>query len=499
VSQLRPAPGENPIAVASVPPHSNDAEQALLGAVFLENAVFPDCAQIVAHPGMFYRTAHRHIWAAMTALNEQGSEIDWISVREWLAREHLLEAAGGQDYLVQITQFMAQSAGATQWAEIVRDKAMLRQIIRVAVEVRAEAYDPAARPEDLIEILFGQVRKLSDVVASRQRSNAQAAESVIAQLEQMAATRQIPGMATGHPIFDRGTLGFKGGDLSILAAGTGTGKTHFGWELMEAVEFMGERPGLVECEMHDDELLLRQVAGLKAQHDALDGKPIDGAVDRLRAFAERAREYDRVRTPVRFDLDAILAEIGHLAMVGGCRFIVLDYLQAIEVRGDRSMGEAQRAAQVYGALKAAARRLNVHIMGMSQFTAEANRNRSPYRHSLYDVFGGMAGVQAASFVLHLVRPVAAASYSTETLNIWNALVQILGGIETGETGVSTERTSAGKRIARSLVSLAVRKNRPAGGYTFWAHWFSEQGQLSPVGKEMHSKVTACYDSREAAE
>jgi replicative DNA helicase len=155
-----------PAAIAdtptTLPPHSVEAEQALLGAVFLDRDVLNEAQLIIRDAEWFYRTAHRLIYDSMRRLHDRGMEIDWITVKEDLARHGELDAAGGQEYLQEITELMAQSVGAHQWAEIVRDKAILREIIRSATEVRNDAYNPTADPAELIERFEGEVFRLGN-------------------------------------------------------------------------------------------------------------------------------------------------------------------------------------------------------------------------------------------------------------------------------------------------------------------------------------------------
>jgi replicative DNA helicase len=231
---------------AFVPPHSIEAEQAVLGAIFVDPGCLPEITLILKRAESFWRTSHQHIYAAIQQLSAEGHEIDWVSVGEQVRKAGRLDECGGADalhnYLVEISHRVPSAYGAERYATIVRDRSLMREIILRAGDIRAMALDETRSPGDVIEKLE---RDVFEIAAQRYHGETHTMQQLIQQvMEQQQKLREwrnsndgtlLPGLTSGYPILDSYTTGWKSGELVVIGARPGQGKTSLLLNLAENI------------------------------------------------------------------------------------------------------------------------------------------------------------------------------------------------------------------------------------------------------------------------
>ncbi len=218
-----------------VPPHSIEAEQAVLGAIFVEPAVVPLVAVTIDHPKMFWRVSHQHIWQAILNLYEQDHPIDWVTVAEEVRRLGGMEDCGGGDalhtYLADISNSVPSSYGAERYASIVKERALMRAVIRHAYDIRATALSPTESAGSVIGKFLEDAQKLADLSKPKKLiSAADMAQKVIithAERKELADGADYPliGVSSGFKDLDLYTGGLAPGELTVLGGRPGQGKT----------------------------------------------------------------------------------------------------------------------------------------------------------------------------------------------------------------------------------------------------------------------------------
>ncbi len=211
-----------------LPPQNIEAEQAVLGAIFLEPSSLTVASEILI-PEDFYRASHQKIFNAMLKLNDEGKVVDLVTVTEELAAAKLIEDTGGVSYLSELAQSVPTAANIEYYARIVEEKSLLRRLIRTATEIASDGYSR----EDEVEALLSEAEK--NILAVAQRKNAGSFHNIkdvlvrtYDNIEEMHnRVGDITGIPTGFAELDRMTAGFQRNDLIIVGARPSVGKTAF--------------------------------------------------------------------------------------------------------------------------------------------------------------------------------------------------------------------------------------------------------------------------------
>ena len=231
---------------AIAPPHNLEAEQAVLGAVIVDPACMVEVSLILKRPEMFWRVSHQHAYRAMQQLWSEGQEIDWVSVTEQVRRAGALEACGGaesfQNYLTEVAHGVPSAYGAERYATIVRDRHLMREIALRSGDARAMALDETRTPADVLAKLEADVHELASQRYNGETHSMQALiQQVMDQQARMREWRQshdghaLPGLSSGYVDLDQFTTGWKPGELVVIGARPGQGKTSLMLNLAEHV------------------------------------------------------------------------------------------------------------------------------------------------------------------------------------------------------------------------------------------------------------------------
>ncbi|MGR9107365.1 MAG: replicative DNA helicase [Gammaproteobacteria bacterium] len=375
-----------------LPPHSLQAEQSVLGGLMLDNRAWDSIADRVGEED-FYRKDHRLIFKAIRRLAENDSPFDVVTLSEILERDNALGDAGGIRYLGTLAKDTPSAANIIAYADIVRERSVLRQLIHVGTEISNAAFRTEGRSTaDLLE--FAE-QKVFAIAEQRQRGEsgflpiktllARAVDRV-EKLYQLEGT--LTGAGTGFHDFDEMTSGLQPSDLIIVAGRPSMGKTSFAMNLAENIAIKGEKPVAVfSMEMPAEQLAMRMMSSLGRidQHKVRTGKLDDDEWPRLTSainiLAEARLFIDdtpaMTPTEVRARARRLTREHGHLGL------IVLDYLQLMQAPGSGENRVAE-ISHISRSLKALAKELNVPVVALSQLNRnlEQRPNKRPVMSDL---------------------------------------------------------------------------------------------------------------------
>jgi len=375
-----------------IPPHSNEAEQAVLGGLLLDNAAWDHVADRVGEED-FYRADHRLIFRAVKLLAEKGSPLDVVTLSEWLANHDLLDDAGGLPYLARLARDTPSAANIRAYADIVRERSVLRQLIRVGTDIAARAFAPEGRDsKELLDEAERQVFAIAEQ-GNRQNQGFQPIKDLLTKAIDRIDTLferddPITGVPTGWNDFDEMTAGLQAGDLIIIAGRPSMGKTTFAMNIVENAAIKEGNPVAVfSMEMPGDHLAMRMMSSLGRidQHRIRTGKLEDEDWPRLTSavslLAEAKLFIDDTAalspTEVRARCRRLAREHGQLGLV------MIDYLQLMQIPGS-SENRATEISEISRSLKALAKELHVPVIALSQLnrSLEQRPNKRPVMSDL---------------------------------------------------------------------------------------------------------------------
>ncbi|EHU6836325.1 replicative DNA helicase, partial [Salmonella enterica] len=244
------------------PPHSIEAEQAVLGGLMLDNGRWDDVAERVVADD-FYTRPHRQIFIEMGRLQETGSPIDLITLSESLERQGELDRVGGFAYLAELSKNTPSAANICAYADIVRERAVVRELISISNQIADAGYSPNGRSSE--ELLDMAERLVFGIAEKRQKADAgpkditSILDSTVARIEELFQRPHdgVTGLDTGFTDLNKKTAGLQPSDLIIVAARPSMGKTTFAMNLVENAAINSDKPALVfSLEMPSDQLMM---------------------------------------------------------------------------------------------------------------------------------------------------------------------------------------------------------------------------------------------------
>jgi replicative DNA helicase len=402
-----------PIGGLRTPPHNIQAEQALLGALMLDNATWEQVADKVREDD-FYRNEHRLIFRAVALLAEDNQGFDVVTVSEALTKRALLDDAGGLDYLAEIDRNTGSAANSVHYARIVRFNSVLRQLIHAGTSISDLAFDTQGRGEaDILDAAEALVFKIAEQLA-RGGGFAPISELLTLAVKKIDELFQrdepITGLPTGFTDLDMKTSGLQPADLIIVAGRPSMGKTSLAMNMAEHIAIKtGKGVAVFSMEMPGDSLAMRMMSSLGRidQHKVRTGKLSEEDWQRLSsavAILSQAPLYiddtpalspTEVRARVRRLSRELKREDKELGL------IVVDYLQLMQAPSEGE-NRATEVAAISRALKALAKELNVPVVALSQLnrSLEQRPNKRPVMSDLRES-GGIE--QDADLIVFIYR------------------------------------------------------------------------------------------------
>ncbi len=375
-----------------LPPHSLEAEQSVLGGLMLDSSAWDKIADRLTQRD-FYRKDHRLIFGAIADLAEKSRPCDAVTLSEHLEKQGQLADAGGMSYLAGLAKDTPGAANIRAYGEIVRERAMLRDLIRVGNEIAGSAFSTDGR--DATELVDQAERSVFEI-AERDKRNTQgfvALKEVLPETIDRLDTlfnsdSEITGISSGFAQFDKLTAGLQRGDLIIVAGRPSMGKTSFALNIAEHAAIKGRVPTAVfSMEMSAEQLTFRMISSLGS---------INQSKLRTGSFADE--DWARINSAVALMSDApvfidetpalnpteIRARARRLKREHGLGLVVVDYLQLMQGSGRASENRATEISEISRSLKALAKELNVPVVALSQLNraVESRPNKKPVMSDL---------------------------------------------------------------------------------------------------------------------
>lgn len=390
-----------------IPPHNLEAEQAVLGAIFLEPSVIVTATEILS-PEDFYRVSHQRIFEAMVRLTDRGEPIDLVTVTNELDERDLLNEVGGVSYLTDLASSVPTAANLEYYAKIVEEKAILRRVIQAATHIVTKTFDES---DDVTEVLDFAEKTIFEVSQNKAIGTFKNIKDVLIDvydnIEQLHHHKgDVTGIPTGFKDLDRITSGFQKNDLIIIAARPSVGKTAFALNIAQNVAIHArENVAIFSLEMGAEQLVMRMLCA-------------EGNIDaqRLRTGKLEEEDWSKLTMAMGSLSDAgiyiddtpgikvseIRSKCRRLKQEHGLGMVLIDYLQLIQGSGNSKENRQQEVSEISRSLKALARELEVPVIALSQLSRSVEQ-RQDKRPMMSDIRESGSIEQDADIVGFLYR------------------------------------------------------------------------------------------------
>jgi replicative DNA helicase len=392
-----------------IPPHSIEAEQSVLGGLMLDNQTWHVVEDRLQEPD-FYRHTHQVIFSAISTLMTQGNPADVLTISEVLKNNSQLEQVGGEVYLFELAKNTPSAANIAAYADIVRERSVLRQLISATNEIASDAFHPNG--QSITDIIDGAERKVFAIAEQGSRGDgpAKIKDLLTDAVERIDALYRsedpLTGVSTGYDDLDEMTSGLQEADLIIVAGRPSMGKTAIAMNIAEHVGVQEKKPVLVfSMEMSGSSLAMRLMSSLgridqhKVRTGKLDGPDWERLTEALGKLSEAPILIDDTPalSPAEVRSRARRATKEH----GDLGLIVIDYLQLMQMPG---MGDNRtlEISTISRSLKALAKELNVPVMALSQLNRSLEQ-RADKRPIMSDLRESGAIEQDADLIAFIYR------------------------------------------------------------------------------------------------
>ncbi len=405
-------PPDRQVAQLRIPPHSIEAESSVLGGILLDNAAWDRVGDLLVD-GDFYRFEHRLIFGAIAALVNASKPADVITVYEHLQNQGKGEETGGLSYLNSLAQYVPSAGNIRRYAEIVRERSILRKLVGASDEIATNAFNPMGRP--VAEIVDEAEQKIFNIgeQGSRMKQGFQGMDTLVVALldrvQEMADNpNDVTGVPTGFYDLDRMTAGFQAGDLIVLAARPSMGKTALAINIAEHVALNEGLPVAVfSMEMGAAQLAVRIVGSIGRinQSNLRTGKLTDDEWPRLTEAIEKLRNISLhidesaglTSTELRASARRLARQCGKLGL------IVVDYLQLMSGSGgSNEENRATEIGEISRGLKMLAKELKCPVIALSQLNRSVE-TRTDKRPMMSDLRESGAIEQDADIIMFIYR------------------------------------------------------------------------------------------------
>lgn len=371
-----------------LPPYNIEAEQAVLGAVLLNNNAIYSALEIF-NPDDFYRASHQKIFQAMLTLSERGDPIDLLMLRDELDRRKELEEIGGPAYLAALVDLVPTAANIEFHAKLVHEKAIARQLLNASIEIASRCYDDT---EDVGDVLGDAEQRIFSISEGNVKRGFTPISTIIhdsyAKIEELSERQtMITGIPTGFVDLDYIMSGLQPSDLLIIAARPAMGKTSFCMNIAQHIGVREQVPiAIFNLEMSKEQLGMRLLCAEARlnSHNVRIGQLQDEDWERLAHASEVLS-----KAPIYIDdtpaitAVEIRAKVKRLKMEKGLGVVMIDYLQLMHTR-QRYENRQQEISALSRSLKMLAKELNVPVIGLSQLS-RAVEQRTDKRPQLSDL------------------------------------------------------------------------------------------------------------------
>lgn len=393
--------------LGKVPPHDEDAEQAVLGSMLTDNDAVMAAVEVLKEDA-FYRGDNKIIYQAILNLYSKSEPIDIITLKDELESMGKFEQVGGFEYLASLPDKVPTTANVQKYIKIVEEKSVLRNLIKTANEIIELGYNPT---EDVEDIMDGAEKKIFDIMQSKNTKSYTPIKDVLVEsftnLEKLYNQKQhVTGVPTQFYDLDDKTAGLHGSELILVAARPAMGKTAFALNIATNAALRANVPvAIFSLEMSKDQLVNRMlcseamVDSNKVRTGKLDEEDWTKLAEAIGPLSEAGVYIDD--TP-GISVMEIRTKCRKLKMEKNIGLVVIDYLQLISGSNKRNGSREQEISEISRSLKVLAKELNVPVIALSQLS-RAVEQRDDHRPMLSDLRESGAIEQDADIVMFLYR------------------------------------------------------------------------------------------------
>jgi replicative DNA helicase len=394
------------VTLDKLPPQNIDAEQSVLGAILIDNSALMSTLELLSYED-FYKEAHRKIFIGMMDLFDKSEPIDIVTLTEHLGKKNDLDAIGGPQYLTSLAMTIPTSANVRYHSKIVREKAMLRGLLRSVTDIARNVYDGELDAEELIDYAEKTVFDLSD---RRIKVSFSPLKDVIKDsfqmIEQLYDRKEmVTGVPTGFTQIDELTTGLQKGDLIVIGGRPSMGKTAFSLNIAQHVGVHLKEPvAIFSLEMSKEQLAFRMLCS----EAMVDSNTIRKGFIRKEDWHSLTNAAGNLAAAPIFIDDAaaitvleMRAKARRLKAEHGLSLVIVDYLQLMRGRGNAERRE-QEISEISRSLKALAKELRVPVIALSQLNRGVE-NRTEKKPTLADLRESGAIEQDADVIIFLYR------------------------------------------------------------------------------------------------
>ncbi len=414
-----------------VPPQATDLEEAVLGAMMLEQNALTNVIDILK-PAVFYKEAHQKIFSAIFDLFSNSHPVDILTVTQELKKRGELDVVGGAYYISMLTNRVASAANVEYHARIVLQKFLQRELIRISSEIIKESYEDAT---DVFDILDRAEKELFAVSETNLRRSYEDMHSLVKDaVKQIESAKNqdghISGIPSGFSDLDRVTAGWQKSDLVVMAARPGMGKTAFVLSMARNMAVDFKKPtAIFSLEMSGVQLVTRLIASEteleadKLKRGQLEQYEWEQLNSRLNTLTEAPLYIDDTPALSIFELRA---KCRRLKAQHNIQLAIVDYLQLMSAGNDNNRGNReQEISSISRSMKSLAKELNIPIIALSQLSRAVETRGGSKRPILSDLRESGAIEQDADMVLFIYRPEYYQILEDEQGNSTEGLAQLI--------------------------------------------------------------------------
>jgi replicative DNA helicase len=394
-----------------IPPHSLEAERSVLGAILLKSEAIFQVIEVGLEARDFYHSAHQKIFEVLQALSQRGEPVDTLTVTNALKDRQWFEVVGGSGALFALVEETFAVSNVAHYAQIIRSKAQLRRMIETCSDIVEESFGPVEDMEAFMDDAEKRVFSVSDTRSNKTFSSmTELLVGAMTRIEELAQQKlDVTGVSTGFTDFDKLTTGLQPGQIMVLAARPGMGKTSWFLSALQHAAVRDKKVvALFSLEMSKEELCFKMISGLARinARNLKQGRLLDRDWQRL---AQAADDLSKSRVSIDDSGSLTVMDVRArcrrlLAMEKKLDLVVIDYLQLM--RGSKSskseMNREQEISGISRGLKELSKELGVPIIVLSQLNRSVE-NRQDKRPLLSDLRESGAIEQDADMVVFIHR------------------------------------------------------------------------------------------------
>jgi len=414
VKNLNPIRNEKTRVIAlekgKVQPQAIDLEETVLGAMMIDKKGIDEVIDILSVE-TFYKDAHKYIFEAIDQLFKEGQPIDLLTVSAQLKKNGKLDVAGGDYYLIELTQKIASSAHIEYHARVILQKFIQRNLIRISSEIIEECFDEST---DVFDLLDRSEAKFYEVTQGNIKKSSETAQSLVIQakkrIEEIFNKEGLSGVATGFKELDELTSGWQPSDLIIIAARPGMGKTAFVLSMARNIAIDYQMPvAIFSLEMSSVQLIIRLIS---SETGLTSEKLRTGKLEKYEWEQLHTKVKDLEKAPLFIDdtpslsIFDLRAKARRLVSQHKIQLIVVDYLQLMTAGTNNKGGgnREQEISTISRNLKSLAKELSIPIIALSQLSRAVETRTGSKRPLLSDLRESGAIEQDADIVSFIYRP-----------------------------------------------------------------------------------------------